>query len=118
MARRGGASLFFRVQVPLRETSKRNRTPERKFAIEETMDSGEIQSEDEEDLPNEEMMLIPEPVVEITEAHEDDEDAILNEMECLNMWRFLFCLCSWPTIRAKFLLTHIWSFLFCLGSRL
>ena len=76
---------FHRVQVPLRETSKRNRTPKRKFAIEETMDSGEIQSEDEQDMPNEDMMLIPEPVVEITEAHEeDDENVILNEMECLN----------------------------------
>ena len=69
----------------MRETSKRNRTPKRKFAIEETMDSGEIQSEDEQDMPNEDMMLIPEPVVEITEAHEeDDENVILNEMECLN----------------------------------
>lgn len=71
-----------RIQPPLRETSKRNRTPKRKFAIEETMDSGEIQSDEE--MPSEDM-LMPEPVVEITEAHEDlDDDVILNEMECLN----------------------------------
>ena len=48
------------------------------------MDPGEIPSDDDQDQ-EEDFPMIPEPVVEINEAHQDsDDDKMLNEMECLN----------------------------------
>ena len=46
------------------------------------MDPGEIPSDDDQDQ-EEDYPMIPEPVVEITEAHQDYDNAILDELECL-----------------------------------
>ena len=47
------------------------------------MDPGEIPSDDEKEEYYDEP-LMPEPVVEITEAHPDDESTVLSELECMN----------------------------------